>query len=120
MVEGHYVPDRPGRDIGKQYSVAVDADPIRGKEGRTAKKTRVNTTTGWSPSCACPAAEPIPATVLDPFSGAATTGVVALEEGRNYVGIELNAEYQEGIARSRLVAAKTQADEMANQLTLAL
>jgi DNA modification methylase len=31
--------------------------------------------------------------VLDPFNGAATTGLVALEHGRRYVGIELNPEY---------------------------
>lgn len=31
--------------------------------------------------------------VLDPFSGAGTTGVVAQQHGRRYVGIELNAEY---------------------------
>lgn len=31
--------------------------------------------------------------VLDPFFGAGTTGVVCLEEQRNYVGCELNPEY---------------------------
>lgn len=31
--------------------------------------------------------------VLDPFNGAGTTGLVALELGRRYVGIELNPEY---------------------------
>lgn len=75
-------------------------------------------TLGWSPSCDCPPAEPIPATVLDPFSGAATTGVVALEEGRRYVGIELNPEYQETIARPRLAEAQRQADDARRQLTL--
>ena len=33
--------------------------------------------------------------VLDPFSGSATTGVAAAEEGRRYVGVEINAEYVE-------------------------
>lgn len=33
--------------------------------------------------------------VLDPFSGAGTTGVVALQHGRRFVGIELNPEYIE-------------------------
>ena len=33
--------------------------------------------------------------VLDPFNGAATTGVVALKHGRKYVGIELNPDYVE-------------------------
>lgn len=32
-------------------------------------------------------------TVLDPFMGSGTTGVVARKLGRNYVGIELNPEY---------------------------
>jgi DNA modification methylase len=32
-------------------------------------------------------------TVLDPFSGSGTTGAVALENGRNYIGCELNPEY---------------------------
>jgi DNA modification methylase len=32
-------------------------------------------------------------TVLDPFSGSGTTGEVALTNGRNYVGVELNPEY---------------------------
>lgn len=32
-------------------------------------------------------------TVLDPFSGSGTTGMVALRHGRKYIGIELNPEY---------------------------
>ncbi|HEY7823609.1 MAG TPA: site-specific DNA-methyltransferase, partial [Acidimicrobiia bacterium] len=32
-------------------------------------------------------------TVLDPFSGSGTVGVVALRNGRNYIGCELNPEY---------------------------
>jgi len=31
--------------------------------------------------------------VLDPFAGAGTTGLVALEEGREFIGIELNPAY---------------------------
>jgi DNA modification methylase len=33
--------------------------------------------------------------ILDPFSGAGTTGVVALKYKRDYIGIELNKEYLE-------------------------
>lgn len=41
-------------------------------------------------------------TVLDPFSGAATTGLAALRLDRRYVGIDLNPDYT-AIARRRLV-----------------
>jgi DNA modification methylase len=43
--------------------------------------------------------------VLDPFMGAGTTGVTALELGRNYLGFELNKEYCE-IAERRIETAK--------------
>lgn len=39
--------------------------------------------------------------VLDPFAGVSTTGVVALQEGRSFVGIELNPKYH-AIGRERL------------------
>ena len=39
--------------------------------------------------------------VLDPFFGSGTTGVVAKEHNRNYVGIELNPEYAK-LAQDRL------------------
>lgn len=40
-------------------------------------------------------------TVLDPFNGAASTGVAALLNGREYVGIELNPEYV-ALSKTRL------------------
>jgi site-specific DNA-methyltransferase (adenine-specific) len=40
--------------------------------------------------------------VLDPFSGSGTTGIVATNNDRRYVGIELNPEYAE-ISRKRFV-----------------
>jgi DNA modification methylase len=50
-------------------------------------------TIGWKPSCKCSACEPVPCTVLDPFTGRGTTGVVANRMGRNFVGVELKPEY---------------------------
>jgi site-specific DNA-methyltransferase (cytosine-N4-specific) len=41
-------------------------------------------------------------TVMDPFSGSGTTGMVAIEEGRNYVGIDINVEYLELSLATRL------------------
>jgi DNA modification methylase len=41
-------------------------------------------------------------TVLDPFSGSGTTGLAAARHGRNYVGIDLSAEYLDLSLRTRL------------------
>lgn len=61
-------------------------------------------TTGWDRSCSCGCMEaPVPCTVLDPFSGSGTVGVVALRLGCSFTGIELNHAYRE-LARQRIVA----------------
>jgi len=67
-----------------------------------------NKTIVWQPSCGCMEPvkytdgeysrdlvepEPIPCTVLDPFSGSGTTILVANRHGRDAVGIELNQKY---------------------------
>ena len=44
---------------------------------------------------------PVGGTVLDPFTGSGTTGVVAVRHGRSFVGIELNPAYAE-MARKRI------------------
>lgn len=46
-------------------------------------------------------------TVLDPFCGSGTTGVVCMEEGRRFVGIELNPDYVE-LAERRIRDAEPQ------------
>jgi DNA modification methylase len=58
-------------------------------------------TTGWTPQCECDAGDPVPQTVLDPFGGAGTTGMVADRLGRNAIMIELNDEYAT-LARNRI------------------
>jgi DNA modification methylase len=45
----------------------------------------------------CPAG----GTVFDPFTGSGTTAVVAMKNGRNYIGTELNPEYVK-IAEDRI------------------
>lgn len=44
-------------------------------------------------------------TVLDPFMGSGTTGVAALLEGRNFIGVEMTEHYHEVAARRLAEAA---------------
>ena len=53
-------------------------------------------------------ATPTGGTVLDPFMGSGTTGVAAVMEGREFIGIELDAGYFE-IAKGRIEAAQAAA-----------
>lgn len=48
---------------------------------------------GWQPTCQCGNPATVRCTVLDPFSGSATTGDVALRLGRHYIGLDLNPAY---------------------------
>ena len=57
-------------------------------------------TLGYQPTCEC-GGETQPSMVLDPFSGAGTTGAVAVQHGRRYIGIELNPDYLE-MSRKRI------------------
>lgn len=50
-------------------------------------------TVGWQPTCACGTIEVVPAIVCDCFMGSGTTGLVAREQGRDYVGLDLNPHY---------------------------
>ena len=61
-------------------------------------------TVGFAPQCDC-VAPTTPATVLDPFFGAGTTGLVAERLGRNWIGCELNPEYA-AIAERRIAAER--------------
>jgi DNA modification methylase len=90
--------------------------------------TTTTETTGWKPSCGCGLSQKqpqilrsaqddsafstenceltadnctVPCTVLDPFAGSGTTGVVALRYGRDFIGIELNPDYA-AMARKRI------------------
>lgn len=58
---------------------------------------------GWGESCDCGAGHPVPCTVLDPFFGAGTVGLVAHRLGRAFVGIELNPAYAK-MAEERIAA----------------
>lgn len=49
-------------------------------------------------------------TVLDPFAGSGTTGVVALRHGRKFIGVELNPEYIK-LAEERINTSTTKGNK---------
>jgi len=71
--------------------------------------SRQSVTVGWGPGCEC-GEEPVRPIVLDPFSGSATTGLVALQNGRDFIGIDLNAEYLP-MAKARLLGENAPQEE---------
>lgn len=88
-------PTRPGKNTkveGRGSDEVGNRDPQR-----HCTETR---TVGWQPQCDCNA-DAIPCTVLDPFFGAGTVGLVAKSLGRDFRGIELNPEYCE-MAKARI------------------
>lgn len=69
---------------------------------RSGKVRNHRETVGWEPSCdhddpgdRC--------MVIDPFAGAATTGIVAARHGRDFLGVELSPSFAE-IGRRRLAS----------------
>ncbi len=96
VVEKGYGPDTSSTN----HIAGGDRTIGQGWEGTQRRATVNVTTTGWQPSCDHDA-EPDPQIVLDPFSGAGTTGLVAARFGRRYMGIELNPEYAE-MSRRRI------------------
>jgi DNA methylase len=87
-------------DFSKQPKRATSKDAHLRNGDRTSagqawqewRDANPSKTTGFRPTCAHGGA-PVPATVLDPFFGAGTVGLVADRLGRNCIGIELNPEY---------------------------
>ena len=64
--------------------------------GKTAKFR----SEGWEANCACSPCK-FPATVLDPFAGSGTVGMVAAQQGKDSILIEINDEYAD-LSRKRL------------------
>ena len=81
----------------ERTAMVIDRSERTHDKGRTrASGTMVSpatsVTTGFAPSCSCNAGV-VSGTVLDPFGGAGTTGLVADRLGRNAILCELNPDY---------------------------
>jgi DNA modification methylase len=106
---------KSGGTTGKSWH-NHENDLVVGQSGGKASQAGFETdyrveTLGWQPTCKCAdirysgrgaikqPSSIIPCTVLDPFAGSGTTGMVALELGRKAILIELNPAYCKLIER---------------------
>lgn len=74
----------------------------------------------WEPGCDCKDALKR-CVVLDPFSGSATTGKVANDHGRDYIGLDANTEYLDmAVARlqNRAAPPSTESSEESSVMDL--
>jgi len=86
---------------------------LRTSTSGTLLEAPVSTTIGWRPTCECgewsdilhSPLQPVSCTVLDPFAGTSTVGQVAIELGRDYIGIELNPDYV-ALSEQRMAGAQ--------------
>ena len=84
---------KPATTTGKSWHNHQD-DLGRGQSPSVLSNQYVPTKTlGWLQSCKCSASNPMPATVLDPFGGAGTVGLVAERLIRNSIIIEISPDY---------------------------
>ena len=101
VIEKERVATRPGNDskVTDYRSSPHEDSPYNDHGGmicgnRDPKRHCTATkTVSWKPGCKCDAGEPVPCVVLDPFAGTCTTGRVAIDHGRRFVGIELKPDY---------------------------
>lgn len=94
------VPTRPARDT----KVAGTSQQTHGNRDPQRHITRVETL-GWKQGCMCAAEVPIPCVVMDPFGGAGTVPLVAVEHGRRAIACDLNPDYT-AMATGRVSRAK--------------
>jgi DNA modification methylase len=90
------------RQAGDSRAVAMGHSSTGPTAVMRAGEPMDTTTTGWRATCECPPADPIPATVLDPFNGSGTSGTVALDLGRAYIGVDISTEYVTELAEERI------------------
>jgi DNA modification methylase len=92
-IEKHRYATRPGLNNKIDNTGFANRD-----SGRHLTETR---TIGWDKACSCKTEERNQCVILDPFCGSGTTGVVAMQNQRDFIGIEGKKEYVK-LAEQRL------------------
>ena len=95
VIEKGFTAHNGSTDSG--YSVGSTANRLallrQAAREQGTEYTNTPQTIDWRPTCACGAGDPISCRVLDPFSGAGTTALVAEQLGLDSVSIDTSAEY---------------------------
>ena len=96
IVRTTYVKNRPSAGEDPRSRADDRLADARGKGGWQGNNLlRIDKTIGWRPTCDCGREDRVQATVLDPFGGMDTVGVVCEKLGRRHIAIELNPNYAE-------------------------
>lgn len=94
IVNQTFVPQQDVKDPGKLAkgsNKGLDASCSWGDHPRGSTITK---TIGWKSTCSCPAGDPTPCIVLDPFAGSGTVGKWCRHNNRDCILIELNGNYK--------------------------
>ena len=101
--QGTLIPDKPGAHSYER----LDKEEELVKEWTGHNKPNhhyESQTLGWRPTCRC-GAKAVPALVLDPFAGTATTCLAAQRLGRRAVGTDISESYlQQAVKRLEAVS----------------
>jgi len=86
------VPNAKTKAGGFDPSEIATTDGQRLKKGHNPTQFYKGKIIGWGASCKCDG-KVVPCITLDIFNGSGTTGVVAVRNGRRYIGCEMKPEY---------------------------
>jgi len=89
-------------DVPRGSVPSSNMSNVGGEQPQQAGVSCKTITLGWRAACDCDAGEAVPCIVLDPFCGSGTTGRVAIQHGRRFIGLDLNGGYLGDLASERL------------------
>jgi len=85
---------------GKPYTRRIDL--MRGKEYYGYTPTLEKKYAGWHKNCDCDTTDVSRSVVLDMFNGSGSTGIVAIANNCDYIGIDISQEYLDD-SRARMM-----------------
>ena len=94
IVDQTFVPQQDVKDLGKLAKGSNKGLDASCSWGDYPRGSTITKTIGWKSTCSCPAGDPTPCIVLDPFAGSGTVGKWCRHNNRDCILIELNGNYK--------------------------